>query len=42
MTPIDLPTFDKLMNPTIQVEVTGKSGDGGIDGKGITRLGGLC
>jgi restriction system protein len=24
-----------------QVEVTGKSGDGGIDGKGIMRLGGL-
>jgi restriction system protein len=25
----------------IQVEVTGKSGDGGIDGKGILRVGGL-
>jgi restriction system protein len=25
----------------IQVEVTGRSGDGGIDGKGILRLGGL-
>ena len=25
----------------IQVEVTGKSGDGGLDGKGIMRLGGL-
>jgi restriction system protein len=25
----------------IQVEVTGKSGDGGIDGKGIMRLGGM-
>lgn len=25
----------------IQVEVTGRSGDGGIDGKGIVRLGGL-
>ena len=25
----------------IQVEVTGQSGDGGIDGKGIIRLGGL-
>jgi restriction system protein len=25
----------------IQVEVTGRSGDGGIDGKGIIRLGGL-
>ncbi len=25
----------------IQVEVTGKTGDGGIDGKGIMRLGGL-
>lgn len=25
----------------IQVQVTGKSGDGGIDGKGIMRLGGL-
>lgn len=25
----------------IQVEVTGRSGDGGIDGKGIMRLGGL-
>ena len=25
----------------IQVEVTGRSGDGGVDGKGIMRLGGL-
>jgi restriction system protein len=25
----------------IQVEVTGRSGDGGIDGKGLMRLGGL-
>ena len=25
----------------IQVEVTGRSGDGGIDGRGIMRLGGL-
>jgi restriction system protein len=25
----------------IQVEVTGRSGDGGIDGKGVIRLGGL-
>jgi restriction system protein len=25
----------------VQVEVTGKSGDGGIDGKGIVRIGGL-
>ena len=25
----------------IEVEVTGKSGDGGIDGKGILRLGGV-
>jgi len=25
----------------VQVEVTGRSGDGGIDGKGIMRLGGL-
>jgi restriction system protein len=25
----------------IQIEVTGRSGDGGIDGKGILRLGGL-
>jgi restriction system protein len=25
----------------VQVEVTGKSGDGGIDGKGIIRIGGL-
>jgi restriction system protein len=25
----------------IQVEVTGRSGDGGIDGKGVVRLGGL-
>jgi restriction system protein len=25
----------------IQVEVTGKSGDGGVDGKGIMRLAGL-
>jgi len=25
----------------VQVEVTGRSGDGGIDGKGIVRVGGL-
>jgi restriction system protein len=25
-----------------QVEVTGRSGDGGIDGKGVLRLGGEC
>ena len=25
----------------IQVEVTGRSGDGGVDGKGIMRLGGM-
>jgi restriction system protein len=25
----------------IQVEVTGKSGDGGIDGRGVVRIGGL-
>jgi restriction system protein len=25
----------------VQVEVTGRSGDGGIDGKGIMRLSGL-
>jgi hypothetical protein len=34
---------DELMREAgfIQVEVTGRSGDGGIDGKGIVRLGGL-
>jgi restriction system protein len=25
----------------IQVEVTGRSGDGGIDGKGVVRIGGI-
>lgn len=40
-------SFEKLIQRLlresgfIQVEVTGRSGDGGIDGKGIMRLGGL-
>jgi restriction system protein len=39
--------FERLVQRTlresgfIQVEVTGRSGDGGVDGKGIMRLGGL-
>lgn len=41
------PAFERLAQRMlresgfIQVEVTGRSGDGGIDGKGILRLGGL-
>ena len=41
------PAFERLVQRLlresgfIQVEVTGQSGDGGIDGKGIMRLGGL-
>ncbi len=41
------PAFERLVQRIlretgfIQVEVTGRSGDGGIDGKGILRLGGL-
>jgi restriction system protein len=44
MTP---PAFERLVQRLlreagfIQVEVTGRSGDGGIDGKGIMRLGGM-
>lgn len=41
------PAFERLAQRVlresgfIQVEITGRSGDGGIDGKGIMRLGGL-
>lgn len=41
------PAFERLTQRVLresgftQVEVTGRSGDGGIDGKGIMRLGGL-
>jgi len=41
------PAFERLVQRLlreagfIQVEVTGRSGDGGIDGKGIMRLGGM-
>jgi restriction system protein len=41
------PAFERLVQRMlresgfVQVEVTGRSGDGGIDGKGIMRLGGL-
>ncbi len=41
------PAFERLIQRMlresgfIQVEVTGRTGDGGIDGKGIMRLGGL-
>ncbi len=41
------PVFEKLAQRVLresgftQVEVTGRTGDGGIDGKGILRLGGL-
>jgi restriction system protein len=41
------PAFERLIQRMlresgfIQVEVTGRSGDGGIDGRGILRLGGL-
>ncbi len=44
---MDPPAFERLIQRMlresgfIQVEVTGRSGDGGIDGKGIMRLGGL-
>ncbi len=44
---MDPPAFERLIQRLlresgfIQVEVTGRSGDGGIDGKGIMRLGGL-
>jgi len=41
------PAFERLVQRLlreagfIQVEVTGRSGDGGVDGKGIMRLGGM-
>ena len=44
---MDPSAFERLVQRLLresgftQVEVTGKSGDGGIDGKGIMRLGGL-
>lgn len=44
---MDAAAFERLVQRLlresgfIQVEVTGRSGDGGIDGKGIMRLGGL-
>jgi restriction system protein len=44
---IDPSAFERLVQRLlresgfIQVEVTGRSGDGGVDGKGIMRLGGL-
>lgn len=44
---VDSSAFERLVQRLlresgfIQVEVTGRSGDGGIDGKGIMRLGGL-
>ena len=44
---IDPAAFERLVQRIlresgfVQVEVTGRSGDGGIDGKGIMRLGGL-
>jgi restriction system protein len=44
---MDASAFERLIQRMlresgfIQVEVTGQSGDGGIDGKGIMRLGGL-
>lgn len=44
---MDTTAFERLVQRLlreagfIQVEVTGRSGDGGIDGKGIMRLGGL-
>ncbi|MEE4311154.1 MAG: restriction endonuclease [candidate division KSB1 bacterium] len=44
---MDASAFERLIQRVlresgfIQVEVTGQSGDGGIDGKGIMRLGGL-
>jgi restriction system protein len=47
ITKLDPSAFERLIQRVlresgfIQVEVTGKSGDGGIDGKGIMRVGGL-
>jgi restriction system protein len=47
MQKMDPPAFERLVQRLlresgfIQVEVTGQSGDGGIDGKGIMRLGGM-
>ncbi len=44
---IDASAFERLIKYLLrasgftQVEVTGRSGDGGVDGKGIMRLGGL-
>ena len=44
---MDASAFERLVQRVlresgfVQVEVTGRSGDGGIDGKGIMRLGGL-
>ena len=44
---MDGPAFERLTQRLlresgfIQVEITGKTGDGGVDGKGIMRLGGL-
>ena len=44
---MDASAFERLVQRMlresgfVQVEVTGRSGDGGIDGKGIMRLGGL-
>jgi restriction system protein len=44
---IDPPAFERLVQRLlresgfVQVEVTGRAGDGGIDGRGILRLGGL-
>ena len=44
---MDASAFERLVQRLlresgfVQVEVTGRSGDGGIDGKGIMRLGGL-
>jgi restriction system protein len=44
---MDPPAFERLVQRLlresgfIKVEVTGRSGDGGVDGKGVMRLGGL-
>ena len=44
---MDAPAFERLIQRVlresgfVQVEVTGRSGDGGIEGKGVMRLGGL-
>lgn len=44
---MELSAFERLVQRLLresgftQVEVTGRTGDGGIDGKGIMRLGGL-